>query len=83
MPVYTIFELSLERDPSTVRCSWKRHLEEHSTKDVVLLGAVPGVFPNSLSGKQLAELGGCEHLMKRSDDTCLVMISGRGDGGGK
>ncbi len=40
---------------------------------------------NSLSG--LAELGGREHLMKRSDDTRpvmkMVMISGRADGGGK
>ncbi len=78
MPVYTIFELSLERDPISARCSRKRHLEEHLTEDVVLLGAVPCVFPNSLSG--LAELGSRAHLMKQSDDTRpvmkMVMISG-------
>ncbi len=43
------------------------------------------ILPNSLSGP--AELGGRAHLMKRSDDTRpvmkMVMISGRGDGGGK
>ena len=85
MSVSTIFELSLVRDPSTVRCSWKRHSEEPATEDVVLLGAVLRVLPNSVSGS--AGLGRREHLMKRSDDTRLVMkmvmISGRGDGGGK
>ncbi len=40
VPVYTIFELILERDPISVRCSWKRHSEERSTEDVVLLGAM-------------------------------------------
>ncbi len=85
MPVYTIFELSLERDPISARCSWKRHSEEYLTEDVVLLGAVLRVLPNSLSGS--AGLGGGEHLMKRSDDTRpvmkMMMISGRGDGRGK
>ena len=80
-----IFELSLGRDPSTAHCFWKHQSEERSTEDVVLLGAVLRVLPNSLSGP--AELGGREHLMKRSDDTRpvmkMVMISGRGDGGGK
>jgi len=82
--VSTIFELSLVRDPSTVRCSWKRHSEELSTEDVVLLGAVLRVLPNSVSGS--AGLGGREHLMKRSETRPvmkMVMISGRGDGGGK
>jgi hypothetical protein len=84
VPVYTIFELSLVRDPSTVRCSWKCHSEEHSTEDVVLLGTVLRVLPNSVSGS--AGLSGREHLMKRSDTRPvmkMVMISGRGDGGGK
>ncbi len=48
MPVYTIFELILERGPISVRCSWKRHSEERSTEDVVLLGAVLRVLPNSV-----------------------------------
>jgi hypothetical protein len=43
------------------------------------------ILPNGTSGS--AELGGREHLMKRSDDTRsvmkMVMISGQGDGGGK
>jgi hypothetical protein len=60
VPVYTILGLSLERDPSKVRCSWKGHSEECSAEDVVLLGAVPRVFPNSLSG--LAELGRRAHF---------------------
>jgi hypothetical protein len=60
VPVYTILGLSLERDPSKVRCSWKRHSEECSAEDVVLLGAVPRVFPNSLSG--LAKLGRRAHF---------------------
>ncbi len=85
MPVYTIFELSLERNPISARCSWKRHSEEHSTEDVVLLRAVLRVLPNGTSGS--AGLGGREQLMKLSDDTRpvmkMVMISGRGDGGGK
>ena len=84
MSVSTIFELSLVRDPSTVRCSWKRHSEELSTEDVVLLGAVLRVLPNSVSGS--AGVGGREHLMKRSETRPvmkMVEISGRGDGGGK
>jgi hypothetical protein len=84
--VYTIFKLSLERDPISARCSWKRHSEEHSTEDVVLLGAVLRVLPNGTPSGS-AGLGGREHLMKRSDDTRpvmkMVMISRRGDGGGK
>ena len=40
VPVYTIFELILERGPISVCCSWKRHSEERSTEDVVLLGTV-------------------------------------------
>jgi hypothetical protein len=82
--VYTIFELSLERDPISAHCSWKRHSEERSTEDVVLLGAVLRVLPNSVSGS--AGLGGREHLMKWSETRLvmnMVMISGRGDGGGK
>ncbi len=81
MPVYTIFELSLERDPISARCSWKRHSEERSTEEVVLLGAVLRVLPNSVSGS--AGLGGREHSMKRSETRPMmkmVMISGRGDG---
>ena len=84
MPVYTIFELILERGPISVRCSWKRHSEEPSTEDVVLLGAVLRVLPNSVSGS--AGLGGREHLMQRSETRPvmkMVKISGRGDGGGK
>ncbi len=84
MPVYTIFELILERDTISVRCSWKRHSKERSTEDVVLLGAVLRVLPNSVSGS--AELGGREHLMKRSETRPvmkMVKISGRGDVGGK
>ena len=84
MSVSTIFGLSLVRDPSTVRCSWKRHSEEPSTEDVVLLGAVLRVLPNSVSGS--AGLGGREHLMKRSEThpvMKMVKISGQGDGGGK
>jgi hypothetical protein len=84
VPVYTILELILERDPITARCSWKRHSEERSTEDVVLLGAVLRGLPNSTSGS--AGLGGCEHLMKRSETRPvmkMVMISGQGDGGGK
>ncbi len=84
MSVSTIFELSLVRDPSTVRCSWKHHSEELSTEDVVLLDAVLRVLPNSVSGS--AGLSGSEHLMKRSETRPvmkMVMISGRGDGGGK
>ncbi len=77
--------MSLERDPISARCSWKCQSEEHSTEDVVLLGAVLRLLPNGTSGS--AELGGCEHLMKRSDDTRpvmkMVMISRQGDGGGK
>ena len=82
--VSTIFELSLVRDPSTVRCSWKRHSEERSTKDVLLLETVLRVLPNGSSGS--AGLGGREHLMKRSEARPvmkMVMIPGRGDGGGK
>ncbi len=77
-------ELSLERDPISVRCSWKRHSEERSTEDVVLLGAVLRFLPNGSSGS--AGLGGREHLMKRSETRPvmkMVMISGRGDSGGK
>ena len=85
MPVYTIFELSLERDPLLARCSWKRHSEERSTADVVLLGAMLRVLPNGTSGS--AGMSGREHMMKQSDDTRpvmkMVMISVRGDGGGK
>ena len=84
MSVSTIFGLSLVRDPSTVRCSWKRHSEEPTTEDVVLLGAVLRVLPNSVSGS--AGLGGREHLMQRSETRLvmkMVMIPGRGDGGGK
>jgi hypothetical protein len=84
VPVYTIFKLSLERDPISARCSWKRHSEERSTEDVVLLGAVLRVLANGVSGSP--GLGGCEHLMKRSETRPvmkMVMISGRGDGGGK
>jgi hypothetical protein len=84
VPVYRIFGLSSERDPSKVCCSWKRHWEERSTEDVVLLGTVLRVFPNSLSG--LSGLDRRAHLMKRSE-TCplmkMMMISGQGDGGGK
>ena len=50
MPVYTIFGLILKRDSISARCSWKRHSEERSTEDVVLLGAVLRVLPNSVSG---------------------------------
>lgn len=84
MSVSTIFELSLVRDPSTVRCSWKRHSEERSTEDVVLLGAVLRVLPDNVS--ESAGLSRREHLMKRSETRPvmkMVMISGRGDGGGK
>jgi hypothetical protein len=84
MPVYTRFELSLERDPISARCSWKRHSKEHSTEDMVLLGAVLCILPNSTSGS--AGLGGRKHLMKRSETRPvmkMVMISRRGDGGGK
>ena len=84
MSVSTIFELSLVRDPSTVRCSWKRHSEELSTEDVVLLGAVLRVLPDNVS--ESAGLSRREHLMKRSETRPvmkMVMISGRGDGGGK
>ena len=84
MPVYTIFELILERGPISVRCSWKRHSEELSTEDVVLLGAVLRVLPNSVFGS--AGLSRREHLMKRSETRPvmkMVEISGRGDGGGK
>ena len=48
------------------------------------LGTVLRVLPNSVSGS--AGLSGREHLMKRSDTRPvmkMVMISGRGDGGGK
>jgi hypothetical protein len=55
VPVYTIFELSLERDPISARCSWKRHSEERSTEDVVLLGAVLRVLPNSVAWVSWAE----------------------------
>jgi hypothetical protein len=82
--VSTIFELSLVRDPSTVRCSWKRHSEERSTEDVVLLGAVLRVLPDNVS--ESAGLSRREHLMKRSETRPvmkMVEISGRGDGGGK
>ena len=41
--------------------AWKRHLEELSTEDVVLLGAVLRVFPNGVSGS--AGLSRREHLM--------------------
>jgi hypothetical protein len=74
----------LGRDPSKVCCSWKRHSEERSTEDVVLLGTVLRVFPNSLSG--LAGLDRRAHLIKQSKTHPLMkmmMISGRGDGGGK
>ena len=84
MSVSTIFELSLVRDPSTVRCSWKRHSEERSTEDVVLLGAVLRVLPDNVS--ESAGLSRREHLMKRSETRPvmkMVEISGRGDGGGK
>ena len=84
MPVYTIFELSFERDPISARCSWKRHSEERSTEDVVFLGAVLRVLSNSVSGS--AGLGRREHLIQRSETRPvmkMVMISGRGDGGGK
>ena len=74
----------IRTDSISARCSWKRHSEERSTEDVVLLGAVLRVLPNSVSGS--AGLSRREHLMKRSE-TRLVMkmvkISGRGDGGGK
>jgi hypothetical protein len=77
MPVYTILELSLKRDPSKVRCLWKHHYEECSTQEVVLLEGVLRVFPNTLS--ELARLGRQAHLMKRSE-TCpvmkMMMISG-------
>ncbi len=46
VPVYTILGLSLER--------------LSSAEDVVLLGAVPRIFPNSLSG--LAKLGRRAHF---------------------
>ena len=84
MSVSTIFELSLVRDPSTVRCSWKRHSEEPATEDVVLLGAVLRVLPDNVS--ESAGLSRREHLMKRSETRPvmkMVEISGRGDGGGK
>jgi hypothetical protein len=84
VPVYTILGLSLKRDLSRVRCSWRRHSEERSTEDMVLLGAVLRVFSDSLS--ELARLGRRAHLMKRSEThpvMKMVMISGRGDGGGK
>jgi hypothetical protein len=84
VPVYTIFGLILKRDPISVRCSWKRHSEERSTEDVVLLGAVLRVLPNSVSGS--AGLSRREHLMQRSETRPvmkMVMIPGRGDGGGK
>ena len=55
MPVYTIFGLILKRDSISARCSWKRHSEECSTEDVVLLGAVLRVLPNSVSGSAGAE----------------------------
>ena len=58
----------------------RRSLDE----DVVLLGMVLRVLPNSVSGS--AGLGRCEHLMKRSETRPvmkMVMISGRDDGGGK
>ena len=48
------------------------------------LGVVLRVLPNSVSGS--AGLSGRENLMKRSDTRPvmkMVMISGRGDGGGK
>jgi hypothetical protein len=54
------------------------------TEDVVLLGAVLRVLPNGSS--ESAGLGGPEHLMKRSEThpvRKMVIISGRGDGGGK
>jgi hypothetical protein len=79
-----IFELSLERDPISARCSWKPHSEDRSTEDVVLLRAVLRVLPNSLSGS--AGLSGREHLMQQSETRPvmkMVMICGRGDGGGK
>ncbi len=50
----------------------------------MLLGAVLLFLPNGTSGS--AELGGHEHLMKRSETRPvmkMVMISGRGDGGGR
>ncbi len=50
----------------------------------MLLGAVLRGLPNSVSGS--AWLGGREHLMKRSETRPvmkMMMISGRGDGGGK
>jgi hypothetical protein len=78
VPVYTIFELILERDPISARCN------ERSTEDVVLLGAVLRVLPNSVSGS--AGLSGSEHLMKRSETRPVMkmaMISGRGEIGGK
>ena len=84
MPVYTIFGLILKRDSISARCSWTRHSEERSTEDVVLLGAVLRVLPNSVSGS--AGLSRREHLMKRSETRPvmkMVMIPGRGDGGGK
>ena len=59
-------------------------LGERSTEDVVLLGAVLRVLPNSVSGS--AGLSRREHLMKRSETRPvmkMVEISGRGDGGGK
>ena len=65
MPVYTIFGLILKRDPISARCSWKRHSEERSTEDVVLLGAELRVLPDSVSGS--AELSRREPLMKRSE----------------
>jgi hypothetical protein len=79
-----IRKLSLKRDPISARCSWKRHSEERSTEDMVLLGAMLRVLPNSTSGS--AGLGGREHLMKQSETRPvmrMVMISGRGDHGGK
>jgi hypothetical protein len=84
VPVYTILRLSLKRDSSRVLCSWKRHSEERSTEDVVLLGAVLRVFSESLS--ELARLGRRAHLMKRSKIhpvMKMVMISRQDDGGGK
>ncbi len=72
------------RGPISVRCSWKRHWEERSTEDVVLLGALLHVLPNSVSGS--AGLSRRQHLMKRSETRPVmksVMISGRGDSGGK
>jgi len=84
VPVYTIFGLILKRDSISARCSWKRHSEERSTEDVVLLGAVLRVLPDNVS--ESAGPSRREHLMKRSETRPvmkMVEISGRGDGGGK